>query len=178
MNLDTFVETVVITLKSYVFFSGGDYSHGAGTMIDSEGKKFVFRIADIGFSLAVDALIEIREADGVEIDKSTADLNRGLLGQILFRNAAVPFWDARQLLGLPYADDDNVLVFVFGTDGAWAFLIETVVGVVVAVDFQTCDIPILLHRRDRQPFTSIDIWHNEPLVCFEPALVERFMVQV
>lgn len=147
-------------------------------MIDSEGKKVVFRIADIGFSLAVDALIEIKEADGVDIDKSTADLNSGLLGQILFRDTAVPLWDVRQLLGLPYADDDNVLVFVFGTDGAWAFLLETVVGVVLEVEFQTGDVPVLLQRRDRQPFTSIDIWHNEPLVCFEPALVERFMVQV
>jgi hypothetical protein len=147
-------------------------------MIDSEGKRVVFRIADIGFSLAVDVLIETREADGVEIDKSTADLNRGLLGQILFRDAAVPLWDVRHLLDLPYADDDKVLVFVFGTDGVWAFLIEIVVGVVLAVDFQRCDVPVLLLTRDRQPFTSIDVWHNEPLVCFEPALVERFMVQV
>ena len=98
-------------------------------MIGSEGKKVVFRLSDIWFSLAVDALLEIRETDGVEIDKSAADLNRGLIGQILFRDSAVPLWDVRLLLGLPSADDDNVLVFVFGSDGVWAFLIETVVGV-------------------------------------------------
>lgn len=146
-------------------------------MIDSGGKKAVFRIAGIGFSLAVDTLMEIREVDDVEIDASSADQQRGLLGQVVYRDDAIPLWNVRQLFGLPLIADDTVLVFVYGTDGAWAFPIEIVVGVSLSSEFQTCDAPALLQKSDQRSFVSVDIWRNEPLVCFEPALLEQLMVQ-
>jgi chemotaxis signal transduction protein len=146
-------------------------------MIDSGGKKVVFRIADVGFSLAVDTLIEIREANDAQIDRSSADQGRGLLGMVSFREDALPLWDIRHLFGLPAASADPVLILVFGSDGAWAFPIETVVGVALSTEFRNCDLPALLQTSNRRSFTSIDVWRNEPLVCFEPDLVEQLMVQ-
>lgn len=145
-------------------------------MIDSGGKKVVFRIAGVGFSLEVDTLVEIREADDAQIDRSSADHERGLLGMVSFREDAIQLWDVRQLFGLPAAVADPVLILVFGSDGAWAFPIETVVGVALSTEFVNCDVPALLQVNSRQSFTSIDVWRNEPLVCFEPDMVEQLMV--
>jgi chemotaxis signal transduction protein len=147
-------------------------------MSDSGGKKVVFRIADVGFSLEVDSLMEIRQVDDVTIDRSAADTERGLLGMVSFRADSIPLWNVRQMFSLPPAVDDSVIILVFGTDGAWAFPIEAVVRVVLPTEFKTCDAPALLQMNDRRLFASIDIWRNEPLVCFEPGKIEQIMVQV
>ena len=145
-------------------------------MTDSGGKKVVFRIAGVGFSLAVDSLMEINEAGADDVDSSSADPEQGIIGLLSFRDDAIRVLDVRKLLDLPSADDDAVLMVVFGTDGAWAFPIEKLDGVAQADEFRPCDLPALLLKSDRRPFAKIDIWRNEPLVCFEPALIEQLQV--
>ena len=93
-------------------------------MTDSGGKKVVFRIAGVGFSLAVDALMVIHEAGSVDIDTSSADHEQGLIGLIAFRDDAIRVLDVRKLLGLPSSVNDTVLLVVLGTDGAWRFRLK------------------------------------------------------
>ena len=145
-------------------------------MTDSGGKKVVFRIADIGFSLDVDSLMEIRETSDVVIDTPLVDSESGILGLISFRDDAIRILDIRKLFGLPPADDDPVLVIVVGTDGAWVFPVETIIGIALADELRSCDVPPLLKVSERLPFTLIDIWRNEPLVCFDPVLIEQLRV--
>lgn len=145
-------------------------------MIDSGGKKVVFRIAGVGFSLAVDSLMVINEAGAVDIDTSPADHEHGLVGLVAFRDDAIRVLDVRKLLGLPSSANDSVLLIVLGTDGAWAFSVENIIKVALANEFLSCDAPALLLGNDRRPFSRIDIWNNEPLVCFEPALIEQLQV--
>lgn len=145
-------------------------------MTDSGGKKVVFRIADIGFSLDVDSLMEIRETSDVVIDTPLVDSESGILGLISFRDDAIRLLDIRKLFGLPPVDDDPVLVIVVGTDGAWVFPVEKIIGIALADELRSCDVPPLLKVSERLPFTSIDIWRNEPLVCFNPVLIEQIRV--
>ncbi len=147
-------------------------------MTDLGGKKVVFHIAGVGFSLAVDALMVINEAGSVDIDTSSADHEQGLIGLIAFQDDAIRVLDVRKLLGLPSSVNDTVLLVVLGTDGAWAFPVEKIDKVALANEFRRCDAPALLLDNDRRPFSLIDIWNNEPLVCFDPALIEQLQVSV
>ena len=147
-------------------------------MIDSGSKKVVFRVAGVGFSLAVDTLMEINQADDLDIDFSSADPEHGLLGTVSFRDDAIRVLDVRKLLDLPPSDADNVLMVILGTDGAWAFPVEKVEGVSLANEFRSCDAPAILSGREQSPFTIIDIWRDEPLVCFDPTLIEQLQVSV
>jgi hypothetical protein len=147
-------------------------------MIESGGKKIVFRIAGIGFTLDVASLIEVKELADVEIETSADDLNQTLLGRVLFRDDAIPVLDVRRSFGLPCTVSDSVLAFVFGSDGGWAFPIETVVGVALDEEFKPCNVSVLLQSRDKCLFRSINVWKHEPLISFEPALIEKLMVQV
>lgn len=142
-------------------------------MTESGGKKVVFRIAGVGFSLDVDTLVEIREFADIDLDISAADPERDILGQIAFRDETIPLVDIRRIVGLPPADDP-VVVIVFGTDGAWAFAIETIVGIAQASEFQACDVPALLLPGSQRLFSTLDIWRSEPLVSFEPVQLESF----
>ncbi len=145
-------------------------------MIDSGGKKVVFRISGSGFSLAIEALVEIKGIADVRIDRASADPMRGLLGLLSFRGETIQLLDVRQMFGLPPAAD-SIIVLVFGSDAVWAFPIETVVRVALSAEFQRCKAPELLQKSERRLFDSLDIWHGEPLVCFEPAMIEQLMVQ-
>ena len=147
-------------------------------MTDSGSKKVVFHIAGVGFSLAVDSLMEIKEAGAVEIDTSSADPERGLIGMLSFREDAIRVLDIRRLLSLPPSIEDAVLMVVFGTDGAWAFPIEKIDKVAQADEFLSCDVPALLIGSDQRPFAVIDIWQGKPLVRLEPALIEQLQVSV
>ena len=144
-------------------------------MTDSGGKKVVFRVAGVGFSLQVSALMEIRESSGVDIDRTVADPQRCLLGTIPYRDDAIDLVDIRSILGLSSSGRDSVLVVVLGTDGVWAFPAEKIEGVAPAAEFRSCDTPALL-QGGRNLFMKIDIWRQEPLVCFNPVLVEQFRV--
>lgn len=145
-------------------------------MTDSGGKKVVFRIAGIGFSLAVDSVMEINDAGDVEVDTSSADPESGLIGLIPFRKDAIRVLDIRKLLSLPPSDNDTVLMTVLGTDGAWAFPVERIDRVALADEFRLCEVPALLLSEDRRLFAAVDIWCKEPLVSFDPVVIEQFQV--
>lgn len=147
-------------------------------MTDSGNKKVVFRIAGVGFSLAVESLMEISEARRSDIDTSVADPDHGLLGLISFRDDAIRVLDVRKLLDLPSSDDDSVLMIVIGTDGAWGFTIEKIDIVAHEGEFKECVVPALLLRDGQRPFAALDVWQNEPLVRFDPALIEQLKVSV
>ncbi|PLX77276.1 MAG: hypothetical protein C0615_05445 [Desulfuromonas sp.] len=143
-------------------------------MRDMIDKKLVFRIAEVGFSLSLDDLVEIREAGAGVLDRSAADPEMGLLGLISYRDEAIHAINVRQRLGLPAPESfESAYVVVNGSDGVWALPVDKVEGIFPADQFRVCEVPLLLRMHSALPYQTIQVWHREPLVGFEPLALEQ-----
>lgn len=142
-------------------------------MINSSGKRLVFRLADIGFSLPIENLLEILEVDEGTLDETAADANLGLLGLVAFRDEAIYLRDIYSHLGLTTLARPGLYLVVAGSDGAWALPVDRIEGIFAASEFRLRSLPSLLTSAPL-PFANVDLWRGEPLVRFDPAALEQW----
>jgi len=144
------------------------------TMTGTAGKRLVFRLSGVGFSLAIADLLEILEAQPGTLDPSGVDDEHGLLGLVSFRDEAIHVRDIHGLLGLTQSDPVKAYLVVVGADGAWALPADQVEGFSPLDAFRRCAVPPLLQSGAPLPFAAIDLWQGEPLVFFEPMFVDQW----
>lgn len=138
-------------------------------------RWLVFRIAGIGFALALENLVEIREAGAGVLDRSAADPEIALLGLLEYRDEAIHAINVRQKIGLPAPESfEAAYLVVNGSDGIWAMPVDRVEGIFPAKEFRTCEVPLLLRMHGEMPYPSILLWRSEPLVTCEPLALEQF----
>jgi len=142
-------------------------------MSTAASKRLVFRLAGIGFSLAIKDLLEIIEAGEGVLDETAADADLGLLGLIAFRDEAIYLHDILAQFGLVSDAASRLYLVVVGGDGAWALPVEKIEGIFPAAEFRSLGVPPLLAAAPL-PFSRLDLWRGEPLVGFEPMAVEHW----
>lgn len=134
-------------------------------------KRLVFRLSGIGFSLAIDDLLEIVEAGEGVLDETSADASLGLLGLLPFRDEAICLHDVPAQFALPLDSAPSAYLVVVGTDGAWALPVAKIEGIFPEDEFCALALPALLTAAPL-PFAALDQWREEPLIRFDPAAVE------
>jgi len=142
-------------------------------MSSTLGKRLVFRLAGVGFSLAIADLLELVEAGEGVLDETAADVDLGLLGLLAFRDEAIYLHDVSARFGLVSTRGARLYLVVVGSDGAWALPVEKIEGIFPAADFRALHVPPLLVSAPL-PFSRLDLWRGEPLVGFEPLAVEQW----
>ena len=138
-------------------------------------KRLVFRIAEVGFALSLEDLVEIREAGAGVLDRSAADPEIGLLGLLDYRDEAIHAINVRQKVGLPAPESyETAYVIVNGSDGVWAMPVDKVEGIFPVEEFAVYEVPLLLRLNNELPYQTLQVWRSEPLVSCEPVALERF----
>jgi chemotaxis signal transduction protein len=139
------------------------------------GKRLVFRLSGVGFSLAIGDLLEILEAREGILDTSAADADLALLGLLSVRDEAIHARDVHGLFRLSPGDFASAILVVAGADGAWGLLADRVEGIFPLESFCCCEVPPLLQEGVSLPFTAIELWQGEPLICFDPKVVDQWL---
>lgn len=144
-------------------------------MTGMSDKRLVFRIAGVGFALALEDLVEIREAGAGVLDRSAADPENGLLGLLDYRDEAIHAVNVRQKVGLPAPESFEVAyIVVSGSDGVWAMPVDKVEGIFPVEEFKVYEVPLLLRVNSELPYQTLQVWRSEPLISCEPLMLERF----
>lgn len=144
-------------------------------MTVTSDKNLVFRIAGVGFALPLDELVEIKEAGAGVLDRTAADPENGLLGLLEYRDEAIHAVNVRQKLGLPVPESfEAAYVVVNGEEGAWALPVDKIEGIFSAEQFTEHEVPLLLRMNAELPYRTLQVWRSEPMINFEPVLLERF----
>ena len=131
----------------------------------SDRMRLVFRLAQIGFTLPVEELIELREGSRSWIDAAAADSRRRLLGKILHRGQPIAVLDPRPGIGLaPAPLPEQVTLLVVGPrEAPRALPVDRMEGIFPGEEFVVQELPPLL-RRPGQGYDTLEIWRDEPLV--------------
>lgn len=144
-------------------------------MTGMSDKRLVFRIAGVGFALALEDLVEIREAGAGVLDRSAADPENGLLGLLDYRDEAIHAVNVRQKVGLSAPESFEVAyIVVSGSDGVWAMPVDKVEGIFPVEEFKVYEVPLLLRVNSELPYQTLQVWRSEPLISCEPLMLERF----
>jgi len=143
---------------------------------DTALMKLVARVGEIGFSLAVEHLVEVVQLDVGDIDATDVDGSGPELGTFLFRDQPLVLVDLGQAFVLKTADiEAEVPVLVMsGEQGLWGAVVGSVEGVYPESSFTTRDLPISLICTGQKLYSQLDIWRGEPLVCLEPYKIDRY----
>lgn len=139
------------------------------------GKRLVFRIYNVGFSLAIESLLEIHEGAAGVLDTTATDADLGLLGLIAFRDEAIYVHDVHALFGLPAPESAKAYLVIVGGGSTLAVPVDRVIGIFPDEAFQRCDVPPVLHVGAPLPFVALDLWQCEPLVNFDPIAFEQWL---
>lgn len=135
------------------------------------GMSLVFRLGGVGFSLAAEDLLEIREEDcrGLPV----ADAPPATLP---FRDGEIPVVDLRHLFRLP----DNLrrqasakYLVLAGVRGNWAAPVDRVLGVHPASAFTRCSAPLLSRLPGPRPYGDVELWRDELLVRCDALWLEQ-----
>lgn len=139
-----------------------------------EQMKLVFRLADVGFSLPVDHLVEVCQEPVGRITPVTADSSSSLLGTLSHRQGELPVYDlGRQLLSSAWAGSNEVTLLVLsGHAGPWAIPVDEVVGFFSADDFTPLQSSPLLQFIPIVTGLRFERWREELLVAGDAAAWE------
>lgn len=143
-------------------------------MADSSGAKLVFRLAGIGFVLALADLVEIKETTIGWLDRSQKNVALDILGIIPHRGQPINVCDLGPRLGLARSrlDDHLTLLVLNGVGGPWGVEVDGVEGIYPAAEFVICPAPLWALEGERRIFEQLALWHGEPLVCCTAAGLE------
>ena len=136
-------------------------------------RKLIFRLGGVGFLLEVTDVVEVVEQIEAILDPARSDIGRGIVSALQFRQTWIPVVDPTLKLDISSAVKlkDKVAVILCSTEGNWALLVDQV-NLLSATDcFQPCEIPFLLKVAAMSFYSQIKLFHNEPMIVFEP---ERF----
>lgn len=137
----------------------------------STGMSLVFRLGDVGFSLAAEDLLEIREEDSREL--FAADVPPAMLP---FRDGEIPVVNLRRLFRLPDNPRREVsgkYLVLAGARGNWAAPVDRVLGVYPSSAFTRCPAPLLSHLPGPRPYGDVELWRDELLVRCDALWLEQ-----
>lgn len=137
----------------------------------SAGMSLVFRLGEVGFSLAAEDLLEIREEDSWEFFAADARP-----AKLPFRDGEIPVVDLRKLFGLPdnlRADGAVRFLVLAGERGNWAAPVDHVLGVHPASAFTRCPAPLLSRLPGPRPYGDVELWRDELLVRCDALWLEQ-----
>ena len=137
------------------------------------GRKMIFRLGEVGFLLEVTDVVEVVDQIEEILDPARSDIGRGIISALRFRQTWIPAVDPTLKLDISSAVrlKDKVAVVLCSSEGNWALLVDQVNLLSVADRFQPCEIPFLLKVAAMSFYSQIKLFHNEPMIVFEP---ERF----
>lgn len=143
--------------------------------MDVERKKLVFRLGGMGFSLPIEALLEIREGAGGWIDRSAGVPDEHLLGELRGRDGRLPVFDLRGLFHtVASSDADSLVVLVlYGLDGPWGGVADSIEGIFPAGEFTSRSLPLPFRGEGDLPYGSLDFWRGEALVALRVGDLDR-----
>ncbi len=137
------------------------------------GRKLVFRLGGVAFSLDLCFVVEICEPVAGLLDFSCPDLKVGIVGSLAFRNTRVPAIDPA--LGLDLTAtlplSGRTALLLTSPEGNWALLIDRVEEICSVDRFQSLALPPLLSGAVSAYYSQVELLGSEPVVCFKP---ERF----
>ena len=136
-------------------------------------RKLIFRLGGVGFLLEVTDVVEVVEQIEEILDPACSDIGRGIVSALQFRQTWIPVVDPTLKLDIPSAVKlkDKVAVILCSSEGNWALVVDQV-NLLSATDrFLPCEIPLLLTVAAMSLYSQIKLFHNEPVIVFEP---ERF----
>ncbi len=139
------------------------------------GMKLVFRLGEVGFTLAVDRLIALREIEVDSFDPSSAGSGRFHLGTLNLRGEEIEVRDLAGRLRLPAGQLENGqgLLVVSGQGAPWSFPVDRIDGVYPDAEFELREIgAFFLDPRDRL-YERLALWRRELLVPCDPERIER-----
>ncbi len=147
-------------------------------MADSVLMKLVFRIAEIGFALPINDLVEIREGVGGWLDRSTADPALCLVGTLPHRGEMIAVRDLKRgfRLALESAEVAGPVLILAGRGGPWGALVDRVEGIFSSAEFDVQPLPWLLTNQAPLPYDRVAVRNGEPLVLCEPGGLETCWV--
>ncbi|MDX9710058.1 MAG: chemotaxis protein CheW [Trichloromonas sp.] len=137
----------------------------------SVGMSLVFRLGGVGFSLAAEDLLEIREEETLE--PFAADAPPATLP---FRDGEIPVVDLRRLFRLPGHPRPEASVkylVLAGERGSWAAPVDLVLGVHPASAFTRCPAPLLSFLPGPRPYGDVELWRDELLVRCDALWLEQ-----
>lgn len=140
-------------------------------MTCSAGMSLVFRLGGVGFSLAAEDLLEIREEDSRDL--FAADARPACLA---FRDGEIPVIDLRRLFQLPAnprRDGAVKLLVLAGEQGNWAAPVDLVLGVYPSSTLTRCPAPLLTRLPGPRPYGDVELWRDELLVRCDALWLEQ-----
>jgi len=144
-----------------------------GQMTGSAEMKLVFRLAEVGFSLPVNLLVEI-----VELEKAPRVSRRKDAPpwpEVDYRDEKIPVVDIAKAFGLDKnAGSALTMLVLHGELGRWGTLAHEIEGIRPASEFEERGLSPLFSLAGETLYDKIDIWRSEPLIQLEP---ERFAPQ-
>jgi chemotaxis signal transduction protein len=140
-------------------------------MSSSTAMSLVFRLGEVGFSLAAEDLLEIREEDGWGLPGADAPP-----ATLPFRDGEIPVVDLRRLFRLPDNPRREASVkylVLAGERGNWAAPIDSVLGVYPVSAFTRCSAPLLSRLPGPRPYGDVELWRDELLVRCDALWLEQ-----
>jgi len=138
--------------------------------------KLVFRLREVGFALPIRGLIEIREDSLDLLDRSTADPDRFLLGELPFRGEPLPVRDLAGRLRLdgksPFRG--QILLVLVGQDGPSGIVADQIDGIYPDQEFESRHISPFFLDSQGCPWRHLVLWRDELLVVCEPDKMTNF----
>ena len=140
------------------------------SMSDADGRKLIFRLAEMGFLLEVADVVEVIEQIAENLDPGRSDIGRGIVSALQFRQTWIPAIDPTLRLDISSTVKlkDKVAVILCSSEGNWALLVDQVDLLSLADNFQSCEIPFLLKVATKSFYSQVNLLHGEPLIVFEP----------
>lgn len=139
------------------------------------GMKLVFRLGEVGFALAVDRLVAIREKAVDPFDPSSAEPGRFLLGTLDLHGEDIELKDLAGRLRLPPGQLANGqgLLIVSGERAPWSFAVDRIDGIYPDAEFEPREIGAFFLDPRNRLYERLLLWRQELLVLCDPERIER-----
>lgn len=143
-------------------------------LADLEQLKLVFRLADLGFSLPVDHLVEVCREPVDRIMPAAADSVSAPIGTLSQHRGEWPVYDlGRQLLRSAWVGSgESTLLVLSGHAGPWAIPVDEVVGFFPADEFASLQSSPLLQTVPLVAGLRFERWRDELLVAGDAGVWE------
>jgi chemotaxis signal transduction protein len=131
--------------------------------------KLVFRLGEVGFSIAIEETVEILEALPGWLNRECAAPPLFLLGEMIHRGTKVPVRDLRRRMQLSHkSSTTDTAVVVLGADsGYFALTVDQIDGIFPDAEFATFPVPFQFVDGGAPAYERVDIWCDEPLVALD-----------
>lgn len=136
--------------------------------MEAMSRRLLFKIGEVGFSLRLEALIEICEQVAGKVEATHADTERHLVGSLPFRKTRIPVVGLAERLGLQVDSAGTALVLA-SDEGNWALLVSEVVGFVAEAEISERPLPRMLQAPGWRCFERACLYDGLPYLTLDLA---------